>query len=193
MAAQVLPQIFAQGGVQRRQWLVQQEQAGTQHHRAGQSRALLLTAGKLPWILPGRVCEIITQQDFLNAFTPGGFAEVMQAVADVGGHGQMGEEGVVLKHKADAALWRSEIPPGGRIEPGFLAKLNGPLLRALQPRQTTQHGGLATAGRAKEHRDVAHPKRLLQHAMDGDSAGVTLDEVCVQGVGHGWRKRRCSA
>ena len=68
-AANFLARLQAQAGVQVGQGLVQQQHAGHLHQRAGDSHALLLTAGKLAGL---------ALQQFLNLHQPGGLLGTVQ-------------------------------------------------------------------------------------------------------------------
>ena len=114
-AADFLARLQAQAGVKVGQRLVQQQHAGHLHQRAGDSDALLLTAGKLAGL---------AFQQFLNLHQPGGLmralqhgflghlvlaAEVLQREEDVLLDRQMGIERVILEHQTNAAVFRGQI------------------------------------------------------------------------------------
>jgi hypothetical protein len=74
----------------------------------------------------------------------------LQSEADVLGHGQVGPEGVTLKHEAEATLrWRQGAPcVAGEGEQ--VADANLPCGRNLEPGDHSERGRLSAAGGAEE-------------------------------------------
>ena len=104
-----------------------------------------------------------------------------QAVADVAGHGQVGEQGAVLEHHADPAPLGGDEGPGGGQVPAVQADLAG--VGPLQPGDAAQQGRLAAAAGAEQGHhpagrdpqpglveDQGVPEGLAQ-ALDGQRAG----------------------
>ena len=149
-AADFLARLQAQAGVKVGQRLVQQQDAGHLHQRAGDSDALLLTAGKLAGL---------ALQQFFNLHQSGGLmrtlqhgflghlvlaAEVLQREEDVLLDRQMGIERVILEHQTNATVFRGQIGHIVLPEEDFAAGW------LLQTANHVQRRAFAAAGRAKK-------------------------------------------
>ena len=107
-AADLLAQVFANPRIQRRQRLVEQQQARAGDQRTSQGYALALAAGQLLRVTAGEVIQLDQLQHFLDPLF--GFAAFdllhAQAKSDVLLHGHIGEQRVALEYHADAAFLR---------------------------------------------------------------------------------------
>ena len=165
--------------VERRQRLVEQQQAGRGRERAGQRHALLLAARKLGGIFragsgrPTSASSSSTRLHDRGALQ----APADQAVADIVGDRQVGEQRIGLEDDAEVALGRRQrrdVPPllvdgagGLRIEAGDGA----------------QQGGLAAARRTEEADELALGDIETDIAQRGEVA-VALGEVADFEKGH---------
>ena len=105
------PQMLSGRSVERGQRLVEQEQMRPTDQRARQRDALLLSSGQLPRIAVSETGQPEQRRDLLDALPPLRRRDLAQAVAEVLGYTQMGEEGVILEQVSDpAALRREKIP-----------------------------------------------------------------------------------
>jgi hypothetical protein len=129
-------------GVERPERLVEQDQTGLQHERAGDADALAHAAGELGRIGVGETLQPHHHQRALHALAPLGrrHARFAQAELDVVGNREPGEAGVLLEHHADAVgdIARDRPPlefdragggarqPGEHFQQGRLAAARGP-------------------------------------------------------------------
>ena len=138
--------MLANPRVQRRQRLIEQQQAWAGDQRTGQSHALALATGQLLRVTTGEVIQLNQLQHFLDPLL--GFAafDLLHALAegDVLLHGHIGEQRVALEHHADAALLRGN---GHQV---LAVEQNLPAIDPGQAGDTTQQGGFAAAGRAEQ-------------------------------------------
>ena len=161
----LLPKAHADTRVQRRQWLVEQQQPRRNGKRTCKRNALLLAAGKLARVFGALIGEADERQEFSHArgglrFRP---PPARQSVADVGGDGQVGEQGVGLEDDA-------EIAGGGRqvrdIAPALLDRSRR--LR-IEARNRTQQRGLAAARWPEKAHELAghHIQRYAAERREG--------------------------
>ena len=165
---------------------------GLRRQRAGQRDALLLAAGQLV----REAALDAGQADQLPAPRRRGrsrsaLGQAMDAEADVVAHVEVREQGVVLEHHADAPLLGAAR--GRRAPPTSWPEMRiSPAAGALQAGDGAQQGGLAAAGRADQHADVARaqaerdvvdgglgPARVL-NAQLGDLDEHGCDCRCLQ-------------
>ncbi len=174
------PQPDSHPGVQGGQRLVQQEEVRGRRDGPGQGHPLLLAAGKLRRKLPSRLRHSHQLQQFLD---PGvdlrpAAAPAAQPVGHVGGGGQVGKQGVGLKHDA-------HVPPGDG-KAGHVPVLNANLAAVLQfqPGDHPEQGGFSAAAGA-EHGNEGPPgggkgdvpkrgevSELFGHARDRQVRGL---------------------
>src|SRR6266516_201114 len=100
------PQMLSGRSVERGQRLVEQEQTRPADQRARKRNALLLSSGQLPRIALPETGQPEQRRDLLDALPPLGRRDLAQAVVDVLGYTQMGEEGVLMEQVADLAARR---------------------------------------------------------------------------------------
>ena len=139
--------------IERGQRLVQQQQPGIEHQRAGQRGALLLSAGE-------RVRP--TRAELRNPRPPERFGHArrdltarrprrLEPEADVLPNREMGEERVVLRHVPDVAL------PGGNrdarlgVRVDLAVEHDSSGIRLIQAGGETKDRGLAGAALAHQH------------------------------------------
>ena len=105
-AGQLRPEILPDGGVQRRERLVEQQHIGLGREGSGQRDTLLLPAGKLTRVFVHLILEMDELQHIPHpradvAALP---SVALQAVCDVFGHGHVGKQRVGLEHHAEVAV-----------------------------------------------------------------------------------------
>ena len=134
---QFAPHVLAQLGVEVGQRLVHQADLGLRDQRAAECDALLLAAGELAGFAVEEICKPEQRRGIAQPFGAFGSRHLAhrQAEADVVGHAQVREEGVVLEHHRDAALRRREVchvpvidqhlALGGRFQAGDDAQCGG--------------------------------------------------------------------
>ena len=168
-ALQFGPHLQPQPGVQIRQRLVQHQQLGLHHQRACQRHPLLLAAGKVGRLAPGKVRQPDCGQPFLDTGSQRRTAQAvqLQPEGDVIEHGQMREQGVGLEDQPDLA-------PVGR-HAGDLAPVecDAPASHRHQPGDGAHRRGLAAAGWPQQGHKLASGDGQAQ-PVDGD--GFTVSE-----------------
>ncbi|MNB90144.1 hypothetical protein D3C75_371970 [compost metagenome] len=158
-------------GVEVTQRLIKQQHFRFEDQRAGQRHALLLAAGDLVDKAVFKALQIHHGQRFLH---PGfglcaGYAEHLQAVADVLAQRHVREQGVRLEHHADIALLNGTM---GHV---LAVDQDLPFGRFFQPRHQPQDRGFAAAGRAEQR----------HHLSLGDGeVNVVDDRVIAKALGH---------
>jgi hypothetical protein len=185
MVAEIFSQGLAQIGVEGGEGLVEEKKARLNDEGAGESDALLLAAGDLARAAMALCGEVEAQEHGIDAGTALVRRQGMEAVGDVFGDAEMGEEGVVLEDEADAALLRWEVNAALGVKPHLSTEGYAALLWALQSGQAAKHGGFATAGGAQQDGDAVLRGGHFQLTVDGGAAWVSEVEVGGQRVGHG--------
>ena len=154
---QFLHHAAADLGVQGRERLIQQQDAGPDGERAGDGDALLLAAGELAGIAAEESAHPHHAQAFLHALLHQsvGRAPGPEAEGDILLDPHMGKEGVVLHHHAEVAGIGRQVghvaladadPPGGGLD---------------ESRHGAERRRLARAGGADDGKDLA--------GMDGEA------------------------
>ena len=130
--AQLRPGLRPQPGIERRQWLIEQQQRRLSRQRPGQCHALLLAAGKLGRAAGAEARKPHQRQQFLHprqAEHPG----TAQAIADILSHAEMRKQRIGLEHHG-AGPCRGRQP--GHVPPGDAdAARIGRLKTRHQPQQ----------------------------------------------------------
>ena len=185
LARQAVTQLRVEVG----EGLVHQDQVWFGRERACQRHTLLLSAGEL--MRPGPVHA--RQPDHLEpeADAPLAFGrgEAMQAEADVVADTQVREQGVVLEHHADAALFRRY-----RVaDPAHAASSQQDLPRQqrFEASDAAQRGGLATTRWPEQAGDAAafHAQVEAGHhrpALIAEAHRSQFELVCHCGYGVLW-------
>src|SRR5258705_13104591 len=103
----------------------------------------------------------------------------------------MGKEAVAWRDVREPALLRRPVDAHRRVEPHIPAEPDGPFLRTIQTRETTQNGGLSRSRRAKQnhHATVAGVERQVGAQADG--RGVPPEKRGYEWTGHARPERRC--
>jgi hypothetical protein len=169
----LLAQVDAHLGVERRQRLVEQQDGGLDSQRAGQRHALLLTARELVRV----VVDARRQADELEQLRGTGAALVARDLAhaqpelDVLAGRHVGEQAVGLEHHAhvalagrhrnDVAAVDQQLATGRLFEPGDDTQRRG-LATAAGPEQRDQLAGLDLEREFGQRRHLAE---LLVDAM----------------------------
>ena len=120
--------------VERRQRLVEQQQARRQRQRAGQRDALLLAAGELGRIFVGLVGEPDQRRAArarAGRSRPRGLPAETQAVADIVADGEVGKQRVGLEDDAEVALGHRQ---GGDVAAALLDAAGGLHVEARRSR-----------------------------------------------------------
>jgi len=164
--------LLAQLEVQRAQRLVQQQHARLVHHRPGQGHALALAAGKLGRLAPAKPRQPHGGQRRLRlpARLRLGHLPRPQPISHVLGQGEVRKQRVILKHGVHR-------PREGRQAGDILAiEPDAPGIRALEPGDQPQRGGLARAGGAEQgeklprlHREIEPRQRHRAAIGFGDA------------------------
>src|SRR6266571_3075512 len=165
------PQMVSGGSIERGKRLVEQEQTRPADQRARKRNALLLPSGQLPRVAILETGQPEQRRDLLDALPPLRRRDLAQAVADVLGYTQMGEEGVILEQVADPATLRREKNTTRGVAPDFVAETDGAALRFLQPRQASQRRRLSRARRTEEDGQRKGVGGVAQLYLDHGSAG----------------------
>ena len=191
--AQLAAQRLAGGGVQRRERLVEQEQAGPRRQRPGQGHALLLAAGELGRPAPQQRAHAEPLGQLPHPGGPLRSRQPVEPVAEVGRHRQVREERVLLEEQSHPAGLRRHVDAARPVEPGLLAEADEAGVGAIQPGQRAQHRGLAGARGAEEHGDGRPLQRPPAARPDDRAAREAAHHLEAQRAGHAERARRCSA
>jgi hypothetical protein len=148
------------------------------HEGAGKGNALLLAAGQLPCppaLEPGQPHELHRLADPARLLLPAHLL-LAQPVANVLGDVHVGEQGVVLEH-------RVHVPAvGGHARDGFSGEEDLPFGGLFEPRDHSQGGGLATAGRPEEGVERA-PRDAQIHVVHGHHVPEALRDAHDLDVG----------
>jgi hypothetical protein len=163
--------LLAELEVEGAEGLVEQQDLGTDDHRAGEGDALALPAGELGRSTVGDVVEAHGREGLAGAAATLGLADPAHAqpVRDVLEHAHVREERVVLEDGVDVAL------EGCRARDVATGELHRAAGRLLEAGHETQHRGLARPGRS-EHREELAVGDLEVDAVDGtDVAEVLLE------------------
>ncbi len=160
--AQLLLEIFqldlhllAQALVERPQGLIQQEQPRFAGEGTGKGHALALATGELVWPAPAKPFQMHEGKKLFHLGENGlaGQARHLQPETDIGGDGEMREEGIGLEHHVDGPLmWRQ----GSQI---LAVEQDCAAVRALKAGNHAHDRALAAAGGAEQCEEAAS----LQH------------------------------
>ena len=168
---EVALEVLAQLGVERAEWLVEQEHLRLQHERPGQGHALLLAAGELrrpPLLQPAEADEVdhladpsaalrlVERRAVACAVTP-----PPQPVGDVVLDVEVGEEGIRLEHRVDRPAVRRHGDQVLAVEQDLTTR------RLLEAGDHPQRRGLAAAGRSEQREELAGLDAQLD-VVDGD-------------------------
>ena len=149
-AADLLTGLQTQARVEVRERLVEQQDAGHLHQRAGDGHPLLLTAGHFGGLAVHELLDLdqarglvgLFQHDLLGELLAA--LQVLQREEDVLPYGQMRIEGVILKHQTHAAVFGRQT---GHV---VLAEEDVPAGGGLQTADQVERGALAAAGGAQQ-------------------------------------------
>ncbi|GAV35428.1 hypothetical protein ROTAS13_03104 [Roseomonas sp. TAS13] len=148
-------QAFAHLRIQRREGLVQQQQRGLDRQRPGQGHALPLPAGNLVGIAALQLGDLHQGEQAPHALAnpglgrPGGARADAQPEGDILEDAHVPEQGIVLRHEADAAQPRRQRGDVPAVDPHL------PGIREVQPGEDSQQRGLAGAGGAQQGHELA--------------------------------------
>ena len=158
--------------VERRQRLVEQQQRRRRGHRACQRHALLLAARELGGIAIAVTGEADERQQLVHPRRDALARDVAarEAIADVAGDAEVGEQRIGLEHDAVVALARGQP---GHVAPGHP---HGPEVLPLETRDDPQQRRLAAAARPEEADELAVAD-LERHALEGDDGAESLGDA----------------
>ena len=172
-AADLLPGLQAQPGIQVGERLVQKQDPGHLHQRPGNCHALLLAAGELRGLSIHQAVDLHQTSGLLGPLLHLLLAwairapQILQGEEDILPHGQMGIQGIVLEHQANAAILRRQA--GHIIIPKEDLSGGG----CLQTADQIQGGGFAAARGAQQANEL--PIRDLKaEVVDGDHVARLL-------------------
>ena len=175
-------------GVERRERLVEQQQARRSRQRTGQCDALLLPAGQLRGVLGSLVRQANQFQQFLDAGGDFRLVEflILEAEGDVFPRSQVREQCVGLEHDAEVAL------RGGQR--GDIGTILEYLARGLdvEPGDGAQKSGLAAARRAEETNELAlvhFQRNVVKRGKRPELLGQSVYPQVNPG-GRGFNRRR---
>ncbi len=140
-----------QVAVERRERLIQHQNRRLSRKHPSESHPLLLSPGELRRVLlaePVQVEEVEKHTHVVVALLTGGRA--VHAALDVLGHRHVGEQLVVLEEERRAALLRSEVDLGRRVEERDAVHDDAPGIRRLHAGDTPERHALAASRRAEE-------------------------------------------
>ncbi|MCY1506554.1 hypothetical protein D9M68_408060 [compost metagenome] len=140
--------LLAGEGVQRAEGFVHQQHARVGGQGAGDADALLLPAGEFPDAAFVEAGEVNQGEHLAGAgFTLGTRpACQFQAEGDIAQHVLPGQQGVVLEHHATLGA--------GAVD-GYAVEADAPGAGSDEAGDEVEQGGLATAGRAEGHQQLA--------------------------------------
>ncbi len=136
-------------GVERREWLVEQEHGRVARERPCQRDPLTLSSRDRR--RPNR-CEVAYPEALEQLVDA-----VLTAERHVRAHSHVRKERVLLEHEADATALGRKVDARLRVEPGLTAQLDAPALGALQPRDRAEHARLPGSRRPDEGDGLAAP------------------------------------
>ncbi len=152
----------AQVDVEVGEWLVEQQQFRLRRQRARQRDTLLLPARKFVGVAFAQMRQVHQRQHLVNDAL--GLGMLANAEGNVIRHRQVREQGVVLKHHADAPFLGRQGEPGAGQH--GIAQLNLAFVDWLEAGYGPQRGGLAAAGRTEQATDVATVQMQVQVLHD---------------------------
>ena len=172
-------QLLADLGVERTEGLIEQQHLGLVRQRARDRDALLLAAGELRRQPLIESLERHQPQQLLAALAAGAGAHAAHAQGelDVLGDRHVAEQGVVLKHQADAALARGDVRDVAAVQG------DAPVIDAGEPGDGAQQRALAAAARSQQHEELAVAD-VEGDVVDDRRAAVVLGDL-VEDDGHG--------
>jgi hypothetical protein len=161
-------------GIERRERLVHQEDRRIGGEGAREADALLHAAGQLRDALFGPVAEVDDAEDLARAAEAlgAGLAGEFEAEGDVLDHAAPGQERELLEHhRHRAAAQRAQIAGAQlatSVTPRRRAHQHPAARHLVEAVDRAQQRGLARAGEAHQHRDLAlgHGQRAVVHAED---------------------------
>jgi len=152
--------------------LVQKQQSRTRRQRPGQGNALGLTAGQIPWPTVSEIRCIDQVQHLGDAGQPDIAAFLPEAIGDIRFHGQVREQGRLLRDKGCLPMAGLSPDAGRRVGERFAVKDDAYGMSArgsgeFQPCQQTQQRRLPRARRPEDHRPL------------GGKAAVDVEVKCA--------------
>ena len=160
------PHVPPDGDVERRQRLVEQERARSRGQRAGQGHPLRLAARKLGGAPRRERLGVELAQRLARQPQALGAVGRRDPVGDVGEDVEVGEEGVPLRQKADAALLDREVEAARGVEERRAVERDAPAARSGGAEDHHERLGLPRAVRADDHQRRA---RGAEGDVDGSA------------------------
>ena len=167
-----MAQVHADPGVERAQRLVEQKQAGRHGDRSGDGDPLLLSAGQLSGILagfPGEADHVEQLGDLLGD-VPLPAPLALEAIGHVVEDGEVGEQGIGLKHDAVVA------PPGRQRRYLVSVLVDEAAGLALEAGDNPEQRRLSAPRRPQEHDELA-TFDLEGNGLEGGEVSETLGDA----------------
>ncbi|CDZ89761.1 putative 6-pyruvoyl-tetrahydropterin synthase [Rhodococcus ruber] len=195
-----LEHLADQFGVERGGRLVEQDHGRAQREGAGDGDPLLLPTGQLF----GVVVDLVADADPVEQFA--GERLDLGAVAALRGdrrldhvleHGQVREEVEVLEHESDARPLTEDVPLAHLVQlvapaavaDEFAVDADRAAVDLLEVVEGAQQGGLAGAGGAEDHRDLALADLQVDTSQDLEGSERLVHAPDVDGVRGGIDRR----
>ena len=177
--ADLQPNLGTQPGVEIRERLVEQEDAGIDHQSTGERHALLLSAGELMRQPLGEAAEPDQAQSLRDAPVAlgAGYVPHLEPETDIGGDRHMREERIALEHHAGVA--RIGRPPRHVL----VSDDDAAACRRNEARDHSECCGLAAARGAEQ----GHQLALLDregHPIHGDGGTVASADILEAQIAH---------
>ena len=176
---------YPQGGVQRGERLVKQDDFGARHKRASQSHPLLLSARKLMRAAMLQTFQIHQRNCLFHDFTVAPLA-VRQAIGHILENRHVREECQILKHHSDAPM--ADIHIGASSGEKLFAAPDLAFVGAFQAGDDPQQSGFAASAGTQQHQrgSSGHGKAdVFQHGHRTERLPNALNRE--HGIGSGVR------
>jgi hypothetical protein len=160
----VVAHLVAEAGVEGGEGLVQKERLRAGRQGAGQRHPLLLPAGEHVGVSAGVGFEADAGEGFGHLPAALAARHAAEAEGDVLRHRQVREQGVVLEHETDPALFGRDF--AARFGEHGAVQFDAAGLQGFQAGDEAEQGGLAVAGGAQEAQDLARPRLEVDAAED---------------------------
>jgi hypothetical protein len=137
---QVVAQLLAQGGIQRRERLVQEQELRALYECTGECYPLLLTTGQLAGVLVRQIFQFHHDQELCDdtlGLTP------PERIAQIAAHRHIGKESIVLKNKTYAAFAGAQEDAFLRVQPSLAGKVYPSPPRLEEAGKDAQQGRFA--------------------------------------------------
>ena len=197
----LVPQLAPQVRIDIRPGLVEQDRLRSGRERPGERDTLLLTTGELMGVAVAEPTEVDEREQHRD---PRRTILAGEPEGDVLGHGEVGEERVVLEHHPDSPSLGGD--PAALSRDRLAGDRDPPRIGCLEPGDQAEQGRLAAAGRAEERDDLAaidaerrrrdslHVPEASAHALECDHRAIHVRRTlqAVRLVDHRNRRSRAA-